>query len=99
MGYPNGVAGEQIPIYGQIVSIADVFDALVSKRCYKEAFELDSAIEEIRASRNIMFGPHVVDAFVKGIEEIIDVMRISQQTGARGTNLVNGDVIEAPLSQ
>jgi putative two-component system response regulator len=98
-GYPNGLEGEKIPISGQIVSIADVFDALVSKRCYKEAFELDSSIEMIRARRNTKFGPHVVDAFVKGIEEIVDVIRVSQQAGARGANLVNGDVIEAPLSQ
>jgi putative two-component system response regulator len=99
MGYPNRLAGEKIPIYGQIVSIADVFDALTSKRCYKEAFELGSAIEEIRASRNIMFGPHIVDAFVKGIEEIVDGMRVSRQAGARGANHVNGEVIEAALSQ
>jgi putative two-component system response regulator len=62
-GYPNGLAGEQIPIAGRIVSVADVFDALVHDRPYKEAWPVDQAAEEIIKQAGRQFDPQVVDAF------------------------------------
>ena len=48
-GYPEGLAGEDIPLAARIMAVADVFDALVSKRCYKDAFAYDTALDMVRA--------------------------------------------------
>jgi putative two-component system response regulator len=64
-GYPFNLVGEKIPIYGRIVALADVFDALTNKRCYKPAFDLDTSIEIIRKSSGSHFDPDVVDAFMR----------------------------------
>jgi putative two-component system response regulator len=62
-GYPNGLAGEEIPLAGRLVALADVFDALVHERPYKPAWPLDRAVEEILSLRGTHFDPAVVDAF------------------------------------
>ncbi|MCA9836135.1 MAG: response regulator [Trueperaceae bacterium] len=63
-GYPRGLIGQDIPLVGQIVAIADVYDALVSKRPYKHAWKTDEAIDEIKTYRGTWFAPEVVDAFL-----------------------------------
>jgi PAS domain S-box-containing protein len=63
-GYPKGLKGEQIPLSAQIVALADVYDALISKRCYKEAFSHEKAVEIITKDRGTHFAPDVVDAFL-----------------------------------
>jgi response regulator RpfG family c-di-GMP phosphodiesterase len=78
-GYPNGLKNDSIPKFGQIVSIADVFDALASKRCYKEAYDLENATNEIRNCRNKMFGPRIIEAFMMGLDEIVEVFNYSQR--------------------
>ena len=75
-GYPNGLAGTQIPIEGRIVAVADVFDAVSSERPYKEAFSLERSVETMRAGRGIHFDPRVLDAFLARIE---DVARVRDQ--------------------
>ncbi len=70
-GYPQGLKGEAIPIAGRITAIADVFDALTSKRPYKEPFPLEKAFAIIRESRGSHFDPAVVDAFFAIEEEIL----------------------------
>jgi putative two-component system response regulator len=62
-GYPAGLRGEAIPIVGRIVAVADVFDALTHRRPYKEAWEVDRALEEIRSNSGRQFDPRVVAAF------------------------------------
>jgi putative two-component system response regulator len=62
-GYPNGLAGEQIPIAGRIVAVADVFDALAHDRPYKDAWPVDQAAQEIISQAGRQFDPQVVDAF------------------------------------
>jgi len=62
-GYPNGLKGNQIPLAGRIAAIADVFDALTSKRPYKDAFSLEKSLGLIREGRGSYFDPEVVDAF------------------------------------
>ncbi len=69
-GYPYGLEGQQIPIEGRIVAVADVFDALTSARPYKEAFEIQRALEIIASERGSSFDPEVVDAFFAEIKEI-----------------------------
>jgi putative two-component system response regulator len=63
-GYPRGLAGEQIPLFGRIVAIADVFDALTSARPYKPAWDFDKAWEFVAAQRGTHFDPACVDVFL-----------------------------------
>jgi putative two-component system response regulator len=62
-GYVSGLRGDEIPLPGRIVAIADVFDALTHDRPYKRALPLEMALEEIHALRGTQFDPRVVDAF------------------------------------
>lgn len=62
-GYPMGLSGEQIPIEARIMALADVFDALVSKRCYKEAFTYDKAFSIIREDSGSHFDPILAPIF------------------------------------
>jgi len=62
-GYPYGLSGEQIHIYGRITALADVFDALGSDRCYKKAWPLDKTLDLIRSERGEHFDPRLVDIF------------------------------------
>jgi len=64
-GYPDGLRGEEIPISGRIVAIADVFDALTQSRPYKEAWDTQRAVEEIENSAGTHFDPRIVDAFLR----------------------------------
>ncbi len=77
-GYPRGLAEEDIPLAGRIVAIADVFDALTSKRPYKEAFSLDKAFGIILEGQGRHFDPAVVDAFF-GIQDRIVRIRETYQ--------------------
>ncbi len=69
-GYPAGIRGDAIPVEGRIAAIADVFDALVSRRPYKEPLPLDRSLEIIRAGAGTHFDPGVVEAFFAVREEI-----------------------------
>lgn len=73
-GYPKGLKGEEIPMEGRIVALADVFDALTSKRIYKEKFSLDETVKIIRAGSGQHFDPKVIQAFEKVLPKIIKVM-------------------------
>lgn len=64
-GYGGQLAGEDIPICGRILAVADVFDALTHERPYKGAWSSDQAVEEIHAQRGRQFDPRVVDAFLE----------------------------------
>jgi putative two-component system response regulator len=72
-GYPRGLKGKQIPLVGRIVAIADVFDALTSKRPYKEAFSLEKSYEIIRQGRGNHFDPAVVDVFFSAEAKILKI--------------------------
>jgi putative nucleotidyltransferase with HDIG domain len=69
-GYPRGLKQDEIPLEGRIVAVADVFDALTSERCYKDAFPLDLAVQTIEADSGRHFDPRVVRAFLKGLPRI-----------------------------
>ena len=69
-GYPNGLQRDEISIYAQIVSVADVFDALTSERAYKNAWPIEKAKQEIIRQRGEQFSPVVVDAFISCFDEI-----------------------------
>lgn len=69
-GYPYGRSGEEIPLCARIMAVADVFDALTSKRCYKSAMPLEKAFAIIKEDSGTHFDPAVVDAFFAASEEI-----------------------------
>ncbi len=64
-GYPHGLKGEQIPLAARIVAVADVYDALTSKRVYKEAFDHDHARTIIANGSGVQFDPAIVEAFIR----------------------------------
>lgn len=72
-GYPRGLAGEQIPLCGRIVALADVYDALTSRRVYKQAFSHDVAREMILEESGAQFDPLVVQAFLANEDEFQSV--------------------------
>jgi putative two-component system response regulator len=63
-GYPRGLKGEEIPLPGRLMALADVYDALISKRVYKPPMPHEKAVESIRDGRGTHFDPDVVDAFL-----------------------------------
>jgi cyclic di-GMP phosphodiesterase len=72
-GYPSGLSGDTIPLWGRICSVADVFDAVTSDRPYKPAYSNEEAIDILRAGRGTQFDPQVVDAFLERLDEILAV--------------------------
>lgn len=63
-GYPHGLAGEAIPLPGRLMAVADVYDALISRRVYKPGFSHADAVDIIREGRGTHFDPVIVDAFL-----------------------------------
>ena len=74
-GYPNGVAGESIPLAARIVAVADAYDAITSRRPYKHAFGHDEAIRRIVADRGEHFDPVLVDAFLLCAPRFAEIQR------------------------
>ncbi len=71
-GYPDGLAGEAIPLAARICAVADVFDALTSGRIYRpEAYPIEQALEEIREGAGSRFDPRVVTAFDTAVPDIL----------------------------
>ncbi len=68
-GYPRGIRGDEIPVSGRLMALADVYDALISKRAYKPPFSHRKAVEIIREGRGKHFDPDIVDAFLEIHEE------------------------------
>ncbi len=72
-GYPNNLSGEEIHLYGRITAVADVFDALSSRRCYKDAWPLDRVWALFQEERGRQFCPRVTDALFACREEILAI--------------------------
>ena len=70
-GYPRGLKGHEIPLCGRIVAVADVYDALTSRRVYKEAYSHEMAKSVICDGRGLHFDPDVVDAFLRRERDFI----------------------------
>lgn len=73
-GYPNGIKGYDIPLAGRIVAIADVFDALTSRRPYKEAWSIEQAVEYLLEQKGKHFDGELVDTFLQHMDEIKAIM-------------------------
>lgn len=78
-GYPNGLSGEDIPLWGRISAVADVFDALTSTRPYKEAFSNEKAFEILREGEGSHFDPACLRVFFEHLAEILEVQRGYQE--------------------
>ncbi len=72
-GYPRGLKGEDIPIQGRIVAVADVFDALTSERPYKQAWEIERAIQWLREGEGQHFDPVCVEAFLARRDDFLEI--------------------------
>ncbi len=72
-GYPKGLEGEEIHLYAKIVAIADVFDALSSKRIYKDAFPLEKTLAIIKEGKGSHFDAHLVNLFLDNIDKFLEV--------------------------
>jgi putative two-component system response regulator len=70
-GYPQGLSGDKIPMAGRIVGLIDVFDALASRRPYREPYPVEMALDIIKKERGQHFDPTVVDIFLENIDEIL----------------------------
>jgi response regulator RpfG family c-di-GMP phosphodiesterase len=74
-GYPRGLKGSQIPLSGRLMALADVYDALISKRVYKPAFSHEKAKEIILQGKGSHFDPDVVDAFLRIEDEFVQIAK------------------------
>ncbi|MBQ8708435.1 MAG: HD domain-containing protein [Succinivibrionaceae bacterium] len=72
-GYPTGISGEQIPLEARVMALADVYDALVSPRVYKEPFPKSKAIEILREGRGTQFDPELTDIFINCVTNRVDM--------------------------
>ncbi|WP_321470513.1 HD domain-containing phosphohydrolase [Halarcobacter sp.] len=72
-GYPRGLKGEQIHIFGRITAVADVFDALSSRRCYKQGWSLDEIKNYMYKKSGIEFEPKLVELFFRNIDKVLKI--------------------------
>ncbi len=77
-GYPSGKAGEEIPLSARIMAVADVFDALVSKRSYKEPFTFEKSMDIIREGAGTQFDPQIAMLFVECEDEVREVSKAQE---------------------
>ena len=72
-GYPEGLKGDDIPLVGRIVALADVFDALTSERPYKKAWSVDEALAEIDRISGAHFDPELTHVFKKVLPDVLEI--------------------------
>ena len=72
-GYPEGLSGEAIPLSARVMAVADVFDALISKRCYKDKYSYETSLGIIREGSGSHFDPQIVQAFFAAKDRILQV--------------------------
>jgi response regulator RpfG family c-di-GMP phosphodiesterase len=87
-GYPQGLSGDRIPISARVMAIADVFDALLSKRSYKEPFSFDEAVSVIKDGSGKHFDPQIVEVFLNHLDEIHDIADEHERILASGSAVV-----------
>jgi hemerythrin-like metal-binding protein len=92
-GYPNGLSGEDIPFSGRVCAVADVFDALTTKRPYKEAWPVEKAVALIADGAGKAFDPRVVAAFQQALPEILAIKARYQDD-----TIDPGDILPAPTT-
>lgn len=92
-GYPNGLAGEAIPLEGRIGAVADAFDAMTSHRVYQAAMSPERAVEILHAERGRQFDPGIVDLFLESLDEVLAIRdEYGDQTPVHGIGVL---IVEA----
>lgn len=79
-GYPDGLKGDEIPLYGRIIAVADAFDAMTANRVYRKQQDFDYVLDELKKNRGTQFDPELLDIFLK----LIDDKKIDLDAIARG---------------
>lgn len=86
-GYPHGLIGGKIPLVARIMAVADAFDAMTSRRVYRNSYELQNALNEIKSGKNSHFDPKIADVFIHLIEnETIKVQEKEKSLNVRIKN-------------
>ncbi len=80
-GYPHGLAGEQIHIYGRITCLADIYDVLLQKRQHKESWHAERARNYVQMHSGTFFDPHLAQLFLQNIDSISDIILDSAESG------------------
>ena len=88
-GYPDGLKGEEIPISAQAVALADVYDALTSERCYKDAYSHDKAIEMILAGQCGVFNPLLLECLLDVSPQLKKVMHVKSGISYDNSSMMN----------
>ena len=88
-GYPNGLKGDEIHIYARIVAIADVFDALTSKRVYKPALDLDVAIGIMKDGSGTHFDSNILNIFLDNLDEFLKIKDMFQDESSETPSILN----------
>lgn len=78
-GYPDGLAGEAIPLSARLMAVADVYDALTSKRVYKDAFSHDQAVEHIAREAGVHFDPDIIEVFLKCERRFLEISELYKE--------------------
>ena len=68
-GYPDGLKGEEIPLYGRIIGVADAFDAMTANRIYRKQMDFEYVFNEMKNGRGTQFDPQIVDILLRLIDE------------------------------
>jgi putative two-component system response regulator len=96
-GYPEGLSGDDIPISGRLMAVADVYDALICRRVYKEAISHEKAVKIIVEGKGSHFDPDVVDAFMEIADEFVQIAKRFEDTGY--DVITSGEKCDAPIIQ
>lgn len=96
-GYPEGLSGDDIPISGRLMAVADVYDALICQRAYKEAIPHEKAIKIIVGGKGSHFDPDVVDAFMEIADDFVQIAKRFEDTGY--DVITSGEKCDAPIIQ
>jgi HD-GYP domain-containing protein (c-di-GMP phosphodiesterase class II) len=95
-GYPRKLAGEAIPLEGRIVALADVYDALSSRRCYKEPWPQEKVVVFLQEQRGKHFDPRLVDLFLGAMDEICQIQALYEDSAAELEKLTDFSKIPIP---
>lgn len=78
-GYAEGLKGEEIPLDGRIIGIADAYDAMTSNRVYRKRLDSETVLSELKKGRGTQFDPHLLDLFLQILEEEASQKEASQK--------------------
>jgi HD-GYP domain-containing protein (c-di-GMP phosphodiesterase class II) len=84
-GYPDGLAGEDIPLGARIIFASDAFDAMTSERPYQEAVDFETALQELRRHAGTQFDPRVVEAFERAVRSELGILPHPERADPGGT--------------